>query len=397
MLSQKALLMKPSATLAMAAKARELASQGKDVVSLTVGEPDWGTFHAAAEAGIQAIRQGFTKYTAVNGIVELRTAIAKQTSEQLQCDFSSKEVCVATGAKYVIFSALQMLLNPGDEVIIPSPYWVSYPTMVELAGGKAIIADCGPQSHFKLTPEILAKSVSSKTKVIILCSPSNPTGLMYNQNELKELALALLKYPQIFIISDDIYNRLVFTGEKVAPHLLQIKPELKERILVVNGASKAYSMTGWRVGWGLGPEKLMQAMTDYISQSTSNLCSISQKAALAAIENSEDELAAANRALIAKKDQFLMKIQAIPGFKVIEPQGAFYFWTEVTEFIGKRGLRGSKDIAEKLLEDYLLASVPGIEFGSEGYLRLSFATSEVNLQKAVERLTKFSNDYLVEA
>ncbi len=394
MLSQKALLMKPSATLAMAAKARELAATGKDVVSLTVGEPDWGTFAAASKAGIKAIEDGFTKYTAVPGIPDLREAIAKQYTAQLGLNYSAKEVCVGTGAKFVIFAALQMLLNPGDEVLIPAPYWVSYPTMAELAGGVPRYVACGADVNFKLTPELVHKSITPKTKVLILCSPSNPTGLMYTQQEMKALAEALAEHPNVFIISDDIYNRLVFDGSLVAPHLLQFAPQLKSRLLAVNGASKAYSMTGWRIGWGLGPELLINAISDYASQSTSNVSSITQKAALAAIQNCEPDVQQANKALIQKKNWLLEKMKPIKGFKVIEPQGAFYFWTDVTAFFGKKGLNNSKDVAERLLSDYLVATVPGIEFGSEGYLRLSFATSQVALEKAVERFQKFSTDHL---
>jgi aspartate aminotransferase len=393
MLSKKALLLKPSPTLAMAAKARELAASGKDVVSLTVGEPDWGTFAVASQAGIRAIQEGFTKYTAVPGIPELRAAIAAQNSEHLRVSYSAKEVCVGAGAKFVIFAALQMLLDPGDEVLIPSPYWVSYPTMVELADGVSRIAVCGADVGFKLTPEILQKSITAKTKVLILCSPSNPTGLMYTESEMKALAEAVKKYPQLFVISDDIYNRLIFNGEKVAPHLLHYAPELKSRLLAVNGASKAYSMTGWRIGWAMGPEKLINVMGDYASQSTSNVCSITQKAALAAIQGGEADVLQANQDLIKKKDWLLAKMSSIPGLKVIEPQGAFYFWTDVSYFFGKKGLKDSKDIAQRLLEDYLVATVPGIEFGCEGYLRLSFATSQAALEKAVERFQKFSQDH----
>jgi len=393
-LSQKALLMKPSATLAMAAKARELAATGKDVVSLTVGEPDWGTFTSASSAGIKAIEDGFTKYTAVPGIPELREAIAQQYSSHLGVNFASKEVCVGAGAKFVIFAALQMLLNPGDEVLIPTPYWVSYPTMVELASGVPKFVACGAEVGFKLTPELLKKSVTAKTKVLILCSPSNPTGLMYSEVEMRALAEELKNHPHLFVISDDIYNRLVFNGRTVAPHLLHYAAELKERLLAVNGASKAYSMTGWRIGWGLGPLPLINAISDYASQSTSNVCSITQRAALAAIRSCEPDVLMANQALTAKKNWLLQKMKSIKGFRVIEPQGAFYFWTDVNAFFGKKGLVNSKDVAERLLADYLVATVPGIEFGSEGYLRLSFATSQASLEKAVERFQKFSDDHL---
>jgi aspartate aminotransferase len=387
MLSQKALMLKPSPTLAMAQRARDLAAKGNDVVSLTVGEPDWQTFPAANEAAIQAIQNGFTKYTPVNGIPELRKAIADQVQLQFHISYSPEQVCVGSGAKFVIFSALQMLLDPGDEVIIPSPYWVSYPVMVELSGGKPIIAECGEKENFKLTPEILEKHITPKSKILILCSPSNPTGLMYTQDELQKIADVLKKHPHIFVISDDIYNRLVFSGG-IAPHLLTVAPELKERLLIVNGASKTYAMTGWRIGWSLGPQKLIKVMTDYMSQSTSNCSSISQKAALAAIQNCEPEIIKANQTLKEKRDWFFEEIKKIKLFTPSLPDGAFYFWVKIAD-----GKVDSKKVADTLLDEYYLATVPGIEFGSDGYLRMSFATSKTNLQKAIERLEKFSKKF----
>lgn len=393
-LSERALSLKPSPTLAMAAKARELQAQGHDVVSLTVGEPDWATFPAACEAGIQAIQQNFTKYTAVAGIPELRTAIAEEVSRQTKLNYKAAQVCVGAGAKFVIFTALQMLCNPGDEVLVPSPYWVSYPVMAELAGGVPKIIDCGEKEHFKLTPALLRKSITPKSKVLILCSPSNPTGLVYSAAELKALAQVIKEHPSLFVISDDIYNRLVFDGEAVAPHLLHVDPSLQDQILVVNGASKAYSMTGWRIGWGLGPEKLIQVMADYMSQSTSNVSSITQKATLAALQKCEPDLRKANQDLIARKDWFLARMKEVPGFQVVTPEGAFYFWTKVSDFFGKSGLKNSKDVAERLLEKHFVATVPGIEFGTEGYLRLSFATSQAQLEKAIVRFKDFSKSVL---
>lgn len=386
MLSQKALALKPSPTLAMAQKARELLAQGKDVVSLTVGEPDWKTYQAATEAGVKAINEGFTKYTPVNGIVELRDAISKQTNAHFKTSYTADEVCVGTGAKFVIFSALQMLLDPGDEVIIPSPYWVSYPVMVELAGGTPRIAECDQSVQFKLTAEILQKSITNKTKAIILCSPSNPTGLMYSQHELEKISNILTEHKNIFIISDDIYNRLVFSV-KIAPHILQVCPQLKDRTLIVNGASKAYSMTGWRIGWALGPKALVKVMTDYMSQSTSNASSIGQKAALAAIENCETDIAKSNDELKNKRDWFFQELSKIKGFKPFMPDGAFYFWVQ----LGSGGL-DSKKMANLLLEKYFVATVPGVEFGCDGYLRLSFATSKKNLEKALIRFEEFSKE-----
>ena len=289
-LSKKAQSLKPSPTLALAAKAKELQAQGKDMISLTVGEPDWPTFKVAAEAGLLAIQNGLTKYTAANGILELRKAVAEETSRLLGIQFQAKEVVIGSGAKFLIYGTLAMLLDSEDEVLIPSPYWVSYPTMTELAGGKPKIIDCGKSDNFKLTPQTFRKAVTKKTKVLILCSPSNPTGLMYTRKELGALAEVLNENPQIFILSDDIYNRLIFGDEKVAPHLLHVAPQLKDRLIVINGASKSYSMTGWRLGWALGPEKLISALGDFVSQTTSNASSIAQYAALEALTNGEPEL-----------------------------------------------------------------------------------------------------------
>lgn len=339
-LTERSLALKPSPTLAMANKARELKAQGHDVVSLTVGEPDWPTVKVASEAAIEAIRMNLTKYTAAAGIPELRTAIARQASTELGVSCQASQVVVGSGAKFVIYSLLQMLVQKGDEVLIPSPYWVSYPAMAELAGASAKILHCGMEANFKLSADKLEKAITAKTKVLIFCSPSNPTGLMYTEKELKELAKVIAKHPHLVVISDDIYNKLVFshTGKKIAPQILNVAPELKEQIIVVNGASKTYSMTGWRVGWALGPEKLMKALADYLSQSTSNVTSISQYATLAAIEKAAPELAQILESLETKKNKFLKVFAQLKYIQVIPPDGAFYFWSKVEDCFGKKSM-----------------------------------------------------------
>ena len=279
-LSQKAQKLKTSPTLFLVAKAKELQAQGHDVISLTVGEPDWPTYSAAAEAGISAIKSGFTKYTAAQGTVELRKAIIHRTKEDLNQDYNLSEVTVTSGAKYAIFAALQVLCDPADEVIIHSPYWVSYPAMVELADGIPKIITCTEKNNFKLTAEELEKNINKNTKVFLFCSPSNPTGFVYTTDELQKLAQVLLKYPRVHIITDDMYHRLMFDGSKRAPHILDVAGDLKNRTIIINGASKAYAMTGWRVGWALGPKPIIQALGDYASQSTGAPCSVSQAAAL---------------------------------------------------------------------------------------------------------------------
>jgi aspartate aminotransferase len=408
-LSRRAQALKPSPTLAMANKARELQAQGHDVVSLTVGEPDWPTFQSANRAAIQAIEAGFTKYTAAAGIPELRTEIATQASEELNVKYTPAQVIVGSGAKFVIYALLQMLINEGDEVLIPSPYWVSYPTMAELAGGKPVIIDCGIEQNFKMTAEQLSRAITPKTKALIFSSPSNPTGVLYTKEEWARLAAVLKKNPHVTIISDDIYDRLVFQSvckdlvrNKAdicrAPHILDVAPELKGQVVIVNGASKTYSMTGWRVGWALGSEKLMKVTADFLSQSTSNVASISQKAVLAALQNGSLELIQAVDKLEAKRNRMIKKFDTLKYFKVIPPDGAFYFWARVDSCFGKTAqgqkIQNSKDLADLLLEKYFVATVPGIEFGTEGYLRLSIAASDQQLDKAFERFQKFESELI---
>lgn len=395
MLSKRAQSLKPSPTLLMAARAQELQAKGHDVISLTVGEPDWNTFDVAAEAGVLAIREGFTKYTPAAGIPVLKKAILADTEKWIGIKYEAKQVCVGTGAKFILFAALQMILNDGDEVLIPSPYWVSYPAMTELAGGKSIVVPTEDKT-FKVKPSDLDKYVTTKTKVLILCSPSNPTGMMYTKEELKALAEWLHKNPNIFVISDDIYNRLLYSNDGVAPHLLHVAPDLQSRTLIVNGASKSYAMTGWRVGWGLGPDQLMKAIADFMSQSTSNVTSISQMAAAAALQKGEDELQETLQLLRKRKDLALANIQDnLKHFKAANPQGAFYLWVDVRSLFGKSSqgtaMANSKDVAEALLNQFFVATVPGIEFGTEGFLRLSLAVSEQQMFTAIERLKAFEN------
>lgn len=411
MLSKKAQLLKPSPTLAMANKARELQAQGHPVISLTVGEPDWPSFRVANQAAMEAIEQGFTKYTAAAGIPELRAAIAKVTSDEVGVSYTAAQTAVAPGAKFVIYALLQMLINPGDEVLIPTPYWVSYPTMAELAEAKVRFIECGESENFKLTAEKLKNALTEKSRVLILCSPSNPTGLSYSVTELKALADVIAQHPQLVVISDDIYNKLVFQsskdllqnaeGLKRAPQLLNVAPQLKNQVVIVNGASKSYSMTGWRVGWALGPEPLIKVLADFLSQSTSNVTSISQKATLAALQKGGPELKEAVAKLEAKKNRMLELFQKnLNLIKVTPPDGAFYFWLKVDSCFNrsmdhqgqKIVLKNSIDVAKIWLEKYFVAVVPGIEFGSEGYIRMSIAASDKDLDEAYHRLKKFESE-----
>lgn len=392
-MSKRAQNLKTSPTLFLVAKAKELAAQGHDVISLTVGEPDWQTFEIPSKAGIEAIEKGITKYTAANGTIELRNAICGKMKDELGLEYTAKQITVASGAKFVIFAALQMICDPGDEVIVGTPYWVSYPTMIELADGVAKIVECGEKENFKITPELLRKAITPRTKGFLFCSPSNPTGLVYSAAELKALAEVLREHPQVTIISDDMYNRLMFDGSRIAPHILQVAPDLKDRTIAVNGGSKAYSMTGWRIGWAAGPEKLITAMGDYQSQSTGSPSSISQYAALAAIKNCEPDILNVVKKLTARREFGVRAFREIPQFKLSEPDGAFYYWVDIRTCLGKsfegKKVATSKDFCDILLNKYFVATVPGIECGSEGFMRLSFAVSEDTMKRALDRMKDF--------
>lgn len=393
MLSRRAANLKASPTLALVAKAKELQRQGHDVISLTVGEPDWPTFKIPSEAGIEAIQKNITKYTAANGTLELREALIGKYKDEIGQTYTTNAITVGPGAKFVIFSALQMICDPGDEVILHSPFWVSYPTMIELADGVAKIVECDEKSGFKITPAQLEKAIGPKTKGFLFCSPSNPTGLMYTKEELTALAEVLRRHPQVVILSDDMYNRLVFDGSRVAPHILQVAPDLKDRTVCFNGGSKAYSMTGWRIGWAAGPDKLIKAIGDYQSQATGAPSSIAQHAALAAVKNCEQDILGVVKLLTQRRTNAINAFKKIPEFKVSAPDGAFYLWVDVKALVGKtfkdRKITSDRTVCEILLDTFYVATVPGAECGSDGYMRLSFATSEQNVLRAVDRMAEF--------
>lgn len=395
MLSKRVLNLKGSPTLALASQAKELKAQGKDVISLSVGEPDWDTFESIKKAGYQAIERGVTKYTPAAGTPELRKAIAHQTSEDLGLSYDFSQVTVSSGGKFIIFCALQSLLDPGDEVIIPAPYWVSYPDMVELAGGSPKIVQTSAESQFKITSQALENAIGEKTKIFILNSPSNPTGEMYSDRELSEIAKVLKKYPHIVVLSDDIYNRLVFNQEGLAPHVLKIAPELRDRTLIVNGVSKTYSMTGWRLGWAVGPNELIGGMSRFQSQSTSCASSITQAAAVQAITGGQPELKQAIKVLQERRDFVFQALSSIDGIQMAEPQGAFYAWPHISHYFGRsfKGIKieNSQGFAENLLADQTVVAVPGIYFGLDGYLRISYVLNQNRMQEAVDRLRAFIN------
>ncbi len=390
LLSRRTAQLKASPTLFLTAKAKELASRGNDVISLTVGEPDWGTLAPVSEAGIEAIQKGVTKYTSANGTVELRRLLAEKATRDIGVNFSDKEVTVGSGAKFIIFTALQTLVNPGDEVILSAPYWVSYPTMIELADGKPVIVSTTEKTKYKLLAADLAKAITPKTKAFLFCSPSNPTGMMYTKSELQDLAEVLRKHPGIAILSDDIYNQLVFASGEVAPHILHVAPDLRERTILINGGSKSFSMTGWRIGWGIGPERIIRAMGDFQSQATGAASSIAQYALTKGLPGTPALIEKTRKLLVERKNAGLKSLRDIPGFSVAEPDGAFYFWVDISKHLGKnhkgRVLATSSDYGDVLLNEYFVATVPGIECGTEGFLRLSFAIESERFDQACHRM-----------
>lgn len=397
MLSARAQKLKSSPTLALMAKAKELTAQGNDVISLTLGEPDWKTYPVAAQAGIDAINSGNTKYTPAQGTIELRKAIANRTKLDLGLDYNpATDIVVTSGAKFSIFAALQVLCNDGDEVIIPTPYWVSYPMMAELAGAQPKLIFCDESVHFKMSADMLEKSITPKTKIFLFCSPSNPTGFMYTEDELKKIAEVLRRHPHVCVVEDDMYNRLMFNERHIAPHLLQVAPDLKSRTVVINGGSKAYSMTGWRIGWAQGPANIMKAIGDYASQATGCPSSIAQAAAEQAIIHAEPDIKKTNTMLKERLDSAMKGFAAIPEFKMFRPDGAFYLWVDVKKALGKKigsdSIKTSADFCRILLEKYFVSTVPGEEFGHEGYLRLSFAIQAERMSEAIVRIKKMISD-----
>ena len=386
-LSLKAHKLSPSPTLKMAALANELKAQGRPVINLTVGEPDWFTFDAAKKGGVAAIQENFTKYTPAAGLPALREKVAQHISQEFKVDYSASSIVIGSGAKFLIYTAFQMLLDAEDEVLIPSPYWVSYPTMVDMAQGRYRIIETTPEQGFKLTAETLKAAIQPQSKILVLCSPNNPTGLSYTREELVALVDVLKEHPQLIVLSDDIYNRLTLTDDNVAPHLLHVAPELKERLISIGGASKSFAMTGWRIGWMAGPEIFTKKAADYLSQTTSNASSISQKALLAVLGNFENELIRAKTTLKNRQiemDQWLRQYH-IPFFK---PTGAFYYFIDIRSFLNKKR-PDSLAFCQQLLESYFVATVAGSDFGAEGWLRISFASSTPELEEGLRRMDLF--------
>ena len=384
---------KPSPTLAVTAKARELARQGKKVISLGAGEPDFDTPENICDAAIKAIKRGETRYTDVDGIPELKAAIVEKFKRENGLEYKTTQVSVSPGGKPVIYNAMMASLNPGDEVIIPAPYWVSYPDMVLLAGGTPVFAVGEMSTGFKLKPETLEAAITPKTKWLILNSPSNPSGAAYTEAELKALGEVLKKQPQVWILTDDMYEHLTFDGFKYTT-IAQVTPELYDRTLTMNGVSKAYSMTGWRIGYAAGPEPLIKAMAKIISQSTSNPCSIAQWAAVEALNGPQDFIPQRASVFQKRRDLVVAMLNNAKGIHCPTPEGAFYVYPSIAGCIGKQAPSGKiinsdEDFAAELLQTEEVAVVHGAAFGLSPFFRISYATSESVLTEACSRIQRF--------
>ena len=383
---------KPSPTIAVATKARELKAAGKDVIGLGAGEPDFDTPDNIKEVAIKAIKEGDTKYTAVDGTPALKKAIVEKFKRENNLDYSIDQITVGAGGKHVIYNTMMATLNKGDEVIIPAPYWVSYPDIVLLAGGTAKIVKCSEKNNFKITPNELKKSITKKTKWLIINSPSNPTGASYSENEIKKLAEVLKKNSHIHILSDDIYEHISYEGFKFFT-IAQI-PELKERVLTMNGVSKSYAMTGWRIGYAAGSKEIIKAIRKIQSQSTSNPSSVSQAAAVEALNGTQNFISERSKAFQERRNFVVSELNKIDGINCLKPEGAFYVFPSCKDLLGKKDNKGNvlktdTDFVQSMLENVGVAVVQGSAFGLEGFFRISYATSMENLKKALIKISNF--------
>ena len=392
-LSQTLSRVKPSPTIAMTNLARELAAEGRDIISLSAGEPDFDTPVHIREAGKAAIDAGHTRYTAVDGIPELKRAVADKFRRENGLDYAPGQITVGTGGKQILYNALMATLNPGDEVIIPAPYWVSYPDMVALGGGTPVIVTGSLENGYRITPEQLDAAITPKTKWVILNSPSNPTGAGYGESHMRALTDVLLRHPHVWVLADDIYEHLVYDNFRfVTP--AQVEPRLMDRTLTMNGVSKAYAMTGWRIGYGAGPVELIKAMANVQGQSTSNPCSISQYAALAALTGPQDYIAESRAAFQRRRDLVVSGLNQCEGIDCPTPEGAFYVYPSIARLIGRRTPQGTviaddRTFAMELLNATGVAVVFGEAFGLSPHFRISYAASDAQLADAIARIRGF--------
>lgn len=387
-LSRNATRIEASITMMLSAKAASMRAEGVDVVSLDVGEPDFDTPQNIKDAAIKAINEGFTKYTPATGIPALKKAICAKFERDNGLKYEPTQVVVTVGGKHAIFDVVMALINPGDEAIIPSPYWVSYADQVKLMGGKPVIVDAKIENGLKITADQLKTAITPKTKFFLINSPSNPSGIVYSKAELQALAGVLLS-TDIYIISDEIYEKLIY-GNAQHHSIASFSPELKERTVVVNGVSKTYAMTGWRIGYAAGPKKVISIMGNIESQETSNPCSIAQKAALEALTGPQESVETMRKAFDERREYVVSRLNSIKGISCLKPDGAFYAFPDVSSFYGSssngKKITNSAELCSYLLEDMKVSCVPGSGFGLDKYIRLSYATSMENLRKALDRM-----------
>ena len=393
MLSNNLVRVKPSPTIAMSSLAIQMKSEGRDVISLSAGEPDFDTPDHIKNAAIEAIKSGQTKYTDPDGMKTLKDAVCEKFEVENDLNYNPSQISIGTGGKQILYNALMATLNPSDEVIIPAPYWVSYPDMVLLAGGRPVFIEASARNNYKISPAQLEKAITDKTKWFIFNSPSNPTGAGYSKNELKKLTEVLMKFPDVLIMTDDMYEHLVY-DDFVFSTPAQVEPRLFDRTLTCNGVSKAYAMTGWRIGFAGGPENLIKAMRKVQSQSTSNPCTISQWAALTALTGSKDFITENNIKFVRRRNLVVKKLNQIEGITCPVPQGAFYVYPDISGLVGKKTQNGKvissdEDFCTFLLEEVGVAVVFGSAFGLSPNFRISYATSDGLLTDACERINKF--------
>lgn len=377
----------PSTTLAITAKAKEMKDAGIDVIGLGAGEPDYNTPANILEAAYESMKEGKTKYTPSGGLPALKDAIIDKLQRDQGLSYARNEIMVGVGAKHVLYTLFQVILNPGDEVIIPVPYWVSYPEQVKLAGGEPIFVESGAEAHFKVTAEQIRSAITDKTKAVIINSPGNPTGMIYSKEELEQIA-QVCKEKDIWIISDEIYEKLIY-GEAKHTSIAQLSEDAKQRTFIVNGVSKSHSMTGWRIGYIAGDKEVVAAMTNLASHSTSNPTTTSQYATIEAYNGPQDTVEEMRQDFESRLEKVYPQLAAIPGFKIVKPQGAFYLLPEVSEAIKKTGFSNVDEFASALLTEAKVAVIPGSGFGSPDTIRLSYATSIDLIEEAIRRMREF--------
>ena len=383
----------PSATVAVDTLAKQMKADGIDVIGFGAGEPDFPTPDSIKVAAIKAISDNQTRYTPAAGIMPLRNAICQWMKREYGVDYQPSQICVSSGAKHNVFIALQAICNPGDEVILPAPYWVTYEEAIKMTGAVPVVINTTEQTRFKVTPEMLEQAITPKTKALILTNPSNPTGMLYSKKELEAIAQVVLKH-DLYVISDEIYDKLVYVGEFTC--FATLGEEIKQRTITINGASKSFAMTGWRIGFAAANEEISKAMANYLSHSTGNPCSVSQYAALEAYSTQEDLLTKMQLAYARRRKYFLERIKKLKDVSCLEPDGAFYIFMNIKGLLGRTiqgvTINSSADFAQALLEKGLVAVVPGEAFGAPGYVRWSYATSMENIREGLDRLEKFLSE-----